>query len=97
MLNREMVAVTLQSFSSELDNYGQKQISPAKDFIDMVIKPYSNANVEDPRFEDVEIIGLTKAEVSINNRIMLSSGETYEVLHVQPGERYNQVFMRRRA
>ena len=97
MLNREMVAVTLQSFSSELDSYGQKQIAPASAFIDMVIKPFTNANVDDPRFDSVEIIGLTKSEVSINNRIMLSSGETYEVLHVQPGERYNQVFMRKRA
>ena len=95
LLNREMAAVTLQSFSSELDSYGQRQTAPDTTSIDMAIKPYAHANVDDPRFDNVEIIGLTKSEVSTMNRIQLGSGDLYEVLHVQPGERFNQVFMRK--
>lgn len=98
MINREMQAVTILSFSSELDDYGQRRMgTPTETSADMVIKPYTNVNVEDPRFEEVEIIGLTKSEVSTQNRIRLASGSVYDVLHVQPGERYTQVFMRARA
>ena len=93
MINRELQTVTIKSFAETLNDYGEKTLSETTTSAEMMVKPYSQANVQDPRFVDVEYIGLTKANVSIENVVTID-GTDYMVLFVIPSRRYNEVFMK---
>jgi len=93
LINREMKTVTLKSFSSSLDAYGQRTLSTSTSSIDMMIKERQQSNVDDPRYVEAEYIGLTKANVSTNNIINFDSKD-YKVLYVTKTNRMNLVFLR---
>lgn len=47
-------------YPTEKDEYGQtRQSTPTKQTIEMVCKVYSQNNIADPRYIDVDVIGLT--------------------------------------
>ena len=86
MIMRELQSVSVISFTTGTDAYGQ---------IDMVVKPYSNTIVSDIRFNDVELIGLTTDQsISDKNQILIGS-DTYNVLYVIPSHRCYQVLMKK--
>ena len=93
MINRELQTVTIKSFAETLNDYGEKTLSETTSSAEMMVKPYSQANVQDPRFVDVEYIGLTKASVSTEN-VVTFGGIDHMVLFVIPSMRYNEVFMK---
>lgn len=93
MINRELQAVTIKSFAETLNDYGEKVLSETTSTADMMIKQFGQSNVEDPRFVDVEYIGLTKADISVNN-VVNFDGIDHMVLYVIPSGRYRQVLMK---
>ena len=93
MINRELQTVTIKSFAETLNDYGEKTLSETTTSAEMMVKPYSQANVQDPRYVDAEYIGLTKASISIENVVTIN-GTDYMVLFVIPSRRYNEVFMK---
>ena len=108
MINNEMRTVTIKHFLETLNDYGEKVLSTdsttkAKDTKDsindvtaeMMVKQYSQTNVQDPRFVDVQYIGLTKAAISINEVVSID-GTDYMVLYVIPSGRYTQVMLKER-
>ena len=95
MINREMKPVYLVSFTSGIDKYGQKRKNgEKKDLIDMAVKVYSQTNVSDIRYNDIELIGLTKTAVKDSQQIEIDSVR-YQISYVIPSGRYTQVLMKK--
>lgn len=95
MINNEMRTVTIKHFMETLNDYGEKVLSTDSTTAEMMVKQYSQTNVQDPRFVDVEYIGLTKAAISINEVVSID-GTDYMVLYVIPSGRYTQVMLKER-
>ena len=95
MINREMKPVYLVSFTSGTDKYGQKRNNgEEKDVIEMAVKIYSQTNVSDIRYNDIELIGLTKTAVKDSQQIEIDSVR-YQISYVIPSGRYTQVLMKK--
>lgn len=95
MINREMKPVYLVSFASGTDKYGQKRNNgEKKDVIEMAVKIYSQTNVSDIRYNDIELIGLTKTAVKDSQQIEIDSVR-YQISYVIPSGRYTQVLMKK--
>ncbi len=95
MINREMKTVYLVSFTSGTDKYGQKRNNgEKKDVIEMAVKIYSQTNVSDIRYNDIELIGLTKTAVKDSQQIEIDSVR-YQISYVIPSGRYTQVLMKK--
>ena len=90
-----MKQVTLLTYADTVDEYGQpRKGTSSSTTIEMFVKEYSQQNVDNPKYVDVELLGLTKAEVGLKNMIEIDSVK-YDVLHVTPSKRYNEVFLRK--
>lgn len=95
MINREMKSVYLVSFTSGTDKYGQKRNNgETKDVIEMAVKIYSQTNVSDIRYNDIELIGLTNTAVKDSQQIEIDSVR-YQISYVIPSGRYTQVLMKK--
>ena len=94
MINREWQKVKVVTFSDELDKYGQKRQGESTEReIEMVVKIYTQSNVEDPKYVDVDMIGITKdKDITDANQIEIGD-DRYNVKFIIPSGRYCQVFM----
>ncbi len=96
MIYREMQPVSVVSFTSGTDAYGQKRKNGSSSrVVDMFIRTYSQINVADVRYADVTDIGLT-TDTAITDENQIEVGEqTYQVLYVIPSRRFYQILMKR--
>ena len=95
-VNRELKPVSVVSFATGTDAYGQKrkQGSTTKT-VEMVVKIYAQSNVSDVRYCDVTNIGLTyDTSITDENQIIID-GATYNVLYVIPSGRMYQILMKK--
>ena len=104
MINRDMVTAvvtTLSGATANISAYGVPQ--PVTDQQGKVVtrdiqiykKIYSQVNVEDPRYVDVDEIALTKdRDVTTKDRLTVD-GVTYAVSYVIPSRRYYTLLLRR--
>lgn len=96
IFNRELQPVSVVSFATETDAYGEKRkLGSTTRTVDMVVKIYSQTNVSDVRYCDITNIGLTyDASITDENQIIVN-GTTYDVLYVIPSGRLHQVLMKK--
>lgn len=95
MIQREWQKVSINTYANTVDDYGQKRTgAPTSVIVDMVVKPYLNTNVTDVRFVDVELLGITKAQVEVGNTVTIGTDE-YNVLYTIPSGRMLQVLMKK--
>lgn len=96
MINREMQLVSVVSFTTGKNAYGQKRKNGSTSrTVDMMVKTYTQTNVDDIRYTDVTDIGLTyDASITDENQIVIGE-HTYQVLYVIPSRRLYQVLMKR--
>lgn len=96
MLNREYKTVQIISYSSVVDSYGQQhtQQSSTRN-VEMVCKIYSQSNVQDPRYINIEMIGITKDKSITTSNSVVIDGEKFCVKYIIPSGKYNQVLMER--
>ena len=104
MINREWQDVFVLWYPNESDEYGQKrQNIPTRQTVEMVCKVYSQTNVTDPRYIDIDLVGLTeehtitdKNEVEIiDNNFGIPTG-TYLVKYVIPSSRLYQILLKKK-
>lgn len=93
---RELIPVSVVSFTAGTDAYGQKRnLGSTTRTVEMMVKVYSQSNVSDVRYNDVTNIGLTKdSSITDENQIIID-GVTYNVLYVIPSGRLHQVLMKK--
>lgn len=104
VFNRELQEVEVLWFSKTKDSYGQyRQDAPTVQNIEMVCKIYSQSNVEDPRYVDIDVIGLTEERtITTENEIVIKENDfgiptgTYIVKYVIPSSRLYQILMKRK-
>lgn len=94
MINREWKTVQVITFSNELDEYGQKrQGSSTSRDIQMVCKIYTQNNVDDPKYVDVDMLGLTKeTNITDANQIEIDNVK-YNIKYIIPSGRLTQILM----
>lgn len=96
MIIREMKQVTVSSYNSTLDAYGQQHKSGKADrYVDMVIKIVSQSNINDPRFLDITNLGLTRDTAIKAGNEVLDGTTKYLVMYVIPTSRLTQVLLKR--
>lgn len=96
MIQRELIPVTVVSFTAGKDEYGQKrQNGSTQRVVDMVVKIYQQTNTNDIRYIDVDLIGLTKDTTITDANQIIIGDNTYEVLQIIPSSRYTQVLMKK--
>lgn len=95
MLNRELRPVTVITYSDEVDKYGQKrQGASSTRTVNMFVKMYSNSIENNPRFNDIDYIGLTwDKNISSENQIQFDN-KTCNVKYMIPSGRLSQIFMK---
>lgn len=96
MINREMKSVLVVSFATGTDAYGQpRKGQKTNREVQMMTKVYSQTNVDDIRFNDVTMIGLTKDNLITDENEVVIDGVPHAVLYVIPSNRYNQILMKK--
>lgn len=93
MINRELHKVTYRVFDNTKDAYGQLKQNSVDNEIEMMIKIQSQVNVQDPRFIDVDSIGITKETLLAGNKI-IDGDKTYLIKYVIPSSRYQQAMLK---
>lgn len=96
IFNRELKPVSVVSFATGTDAYGQKRKQGSTTrTVEMVVKIYAQSNVSDVRYCDVTNIGLTyDTSITDENQIIID-GATYNVLYVIPSGRMYQILMKK--
>ena len=61
----------------------------------MVCKIYSQTNVTDPRYVDVDLIGLTKDKDITDENVIVVGDEKFNVKYIIPSSRLYQILMKR--
>lgn len=97
MITKEMRTVSVLSYATTKDEYGQtRQGTASTRPVEMAVWIYTQKNVADPRYVEVDKIGLTKdKEINTKDRIQFDN-LIYDVLYVIPSGRYYQVLMKQR-
>lgn len=98
MINNEKQSVSVITFTTGTDAYGQKNKNGIADTrtVEMYIKIYNQTPVDDIRYTDVTEIGLTTDKlITDNNQIVDAEGNKYNILYVIPSSRYYQILMKR--
>ena len=84
------------SYEDVVDEYGQKrQGTPTARVVEMVCKIYSQTNVTDPRYVDVDVIGLTYDKEITDKNVIIINGDKYNIKYIIPSSRLTQVLMKR--
>ena len=96
MINNEMRRVQVLTYSDETDAYGQRrQGSPTVRFVDMFCKIFSQVNVNNPNYVDIDMIGLTDDKDITDKDVILIGDEKYNIKYVIPSSRKYQIMMRK--
>lgn len=93
MVNRELHKVIYRVFDDTKDDYGQLKQSFEDTEIEMMIKIQSQVNVEDPRFVDVDSIGISRELLVAGNKI-IDGDKVYLIKYVIPSSRYKQALLK---
>lgn len=96
MYIRDKRIVEVLTYTNERDSYGQKrQSEPTPREVEMDIKIFSQVNVSDVRYVDVDVIGLTYDNSITDANQIKFDGRVYDVKYVIPSSRLNQILMKR--
>ena len=94
MIQREWQTVSIVEYKAGRDDYGftRKEILSERP-VQMVVKIYSQVDVNNPKYVDIELVGITKNKsISTENEIRIEN-DLYVVKYIIPSSRYNQVLM----
>ena len=100
MINRKLQSVTVKGPAHEstapynltVDSYGQITYEQTARTIQMATWVYSQQNVQDPRYIDVEMVGLTHDAIAPGEIVTLAQGD-FRVKYVVPTERWQEVLL----
>lgn len=96
MINRDMKSVSVVSFTSGTDAYGQsRKVEAGRRAVDMMMKIYSQVNVSDIRYNDVSTVGITRDKTITDANVIIDGDTSYAVLYVIPSPRFNTILMKK--
>ena len=93
-ITRELQSATIKAYGLTTDSYGQlEQGTPTERTADIVFKIYAQNNVQDPRYIDVEAVGLTKDKSIVPGEVISFAQGDYRVKYVIPSGRWYQLML----
>ena len=93
-IQRELQSANVLVYGLSTDDYGQLEAGiPTQRTIQMAVKVYSQQNVQDPRYVDVEMVGLTQDKsIAPGEVVSLAQGD-YRVKYVIPTGRWQEILL----
>lgn len=93
-ITRELQSATIKAYGQTVDTYGQlEQGTPVTRTADIAFKIYAQTNVQDPRYVDVEAVGLTKDKSIVPGEVISFAQGDYRVKYVIPTGRWQQLML----
>ena len=93
-ITRELQSATIKAYGLSVDTYGQlEQGTPTTRNIEVAVKIYSQQNVQDPRYVDVEMVGLTKDTSVVPGEVLSLAQGDYRVRYVIPTGRWQELLL----
>lgn len=100
-IKRELQSVTIKAYAHEsaspydlvVDDYGQLTYASTTRSAKMAVKVYSQQNVQDPRYVDVEMVGLTQDKSIVPGEVISLAQGDYRVKYVIPTGRWQEILL----
>ena len=93
-ITRELQRATVKAYGLSVDAYGQlEQGTPTTRTADIMFKVYAQNNVQDPRYVDVEAVGLTKDKSIVPGEVISFAQGDYRVKYVIPTSRWQELML----
>lgn len=93
-ITRELQSATIKSYGLTVDAYGQlEQGTPTTRTADIMFKVYGQQNVQDPRYVDVEAVGLTKDKSIVPGEVISFAQGDFRVKYVIPTSRWQELLL----
>ena len=92
-ITRELQSATIKTYGTSVDRYGQLIQSETTRTADVAFKIYAQANVPDPRYVDVEAVGLTKDTSIVPGEVISFAQGDYRVKYVIPTGRWQELML----
>ena len=100
-IKRELQSVTIKAYAHEsaspydlvVDDYGQLTYASTTRSAKMAVKVYSQQNVQDPRYVDVEMVGLTQDKSIVPGEVISFAQGDYRVKYVIPTSRWQELML----
>ena len=100
-IKRELQSVTIKAYAHEsaspydlvVDDYGQLTYASTTRSAKMAVKVYSQQNVQDPRYVDVEMVGLTHDKSIVPGEVISLAQSDYRVKYVIPTGRWQEILL----
>ena len=91
-ITRDLQSATIKANTTSVDRYGQIVQGDSRT-IDVAVKLYSQANVQDPRYVDVEMVGLTKDKNVKPGEVLTVAEGDFRVKYVIPSSRWQELLL----
>ena len=92
-ITRELQSATIKTYGTSVDRYGQLIPNDETRTAEIAFKVNGQQNVADPRYIDVEAVGLTKDTSIVPGEVVsLAQGE-FRVKYVIPTARWQQLML----
>ena len=91
-ITRELQSATIRANTATVDAYGQI-VPGATRTADIAFKIYAQQNVPDPRYVDVEAVGLTKDTSIVPGEVISFAQGDFRVKYVIPTGRWTQLML----
>lgn len=92
-ITRELQSATIKTYGTTVDRYGQPVLSDVTRTADIAFKIYAQQNVQDPRYVDVEAVGLTKDTSIVPGEVITFAQGDFRVKYVIPSGRWTQLML----
>lgn len=91
---RELQSAIVKAYGTTVDEYGQlEQGTPVERATEIAVRRYSQQNVSDPRYVDIEMIGLTKDTSIVPGEVISLALGDFRVRYVVPSDFWQEILL----
>lgn len=93
-ITRELQSATIKAYGPTTDTYGQlEKGTPTTRPVEVMVRIYSQQNVTDPRYVDVELVALTKDKGIVPGEVLSLAQGDYRIKYVIPTGRWTELML----
>ena len=92
-INREMQLYTVRDYTEGIDEYGAIRKGYTDRLSKMLIKINNQANEEDPRDIDCDLIAITEDKTINDTNSIIYKDKLYDVKYIIPSKKYHILFL----
>ena len=92
-ITRELQSATIKTYGSSVDDYGVPVLDGNTRTADIAFKVYTQQSVQDPRYVDIEMVGLTKDTSIVPGEVISLAQGDYRVRYVLETTRWRELLL----